>query len=87
MSAIVRREQFIDALLGLRSAASSMSDDAHATYWVDSGAEFVGDFHLRMLEDRCDQVEQRIAAFRLELQAQRSRVRPAPIDVDHAVTF
>lgn len=66
---IERRDQFIDAVLGLR-AAQNLADDALIVYHSHPFSEY----HLASLERTCDRVEQRIAAFRLELQAQRSRV-------------
>lgn len=74
MAKIVRREQFIDAVLRLR-AAQRLADEAVIVYYTHT----VDGFHLDQLERVCDEIESRIAAFRLELQAQRSRVEPLDV--------
>lgn len=69
---VENRVQFANAVLGLRGA-QELADNALVLYWVTGEREVPG-FHLSRVEQRCDRVEQLIAAFRLELQAQRSRV-------------
>lgn len=69
MAKIVKREQFVNAVLRLR-AAQGLADDALIVHH----SQPLSEYHLAELERCCDQIEGRIAAFRLELQAQRSRV-------------
>jgi hypothetical protein len=72
MATIERRKQFLTALLRLRHA-QALADDALILYWANiTGA--VDKYHLAEVERRCDETEQAIVGFRLELQAQRSRI-------------
>jgi hypothetical protein len=81
MAAVVRREQFANAVLGLRMA-QSLADDALVVYYTTARSdEGVATYHLAELERSCDRMERRIAAFRMELEAQRSRVAPIPDEV------
>jgi hypothetical protein len=71
MATIERRQQFVTALLSLRHA-QALADNALILYWANITGP-VDEYHLAEVERRCDEIEQAIVRFRLELQAQRSR--------------